>query len=272
MPPAHRVNWRCVAQFLGQMSFPGEVRVQRTAKKKTRVVEATEGQTPSMRRGIKRPSTVDLVADELRRRIIAGELAEGEQLLQAHLATDLGVSRIPVREALRQLEAEGLVTISSHRGGIVSELSLAEIEELFETRGCLETWLLSLALPKMTNADLQSAENIARQMLHGEVERWGEMNWKFHEALYAPARRPQTMLIIKRIHHNIDRYLRLQVTLTAGRQKAQQEHLNIVALCRAKNVRKATAALNAHVNDAAKELIEKISEWRSKSKAHPAGR
>jgi DNA-binding GntR family transcriptional regulator len=216
--------------------------------------------------GIKRESTVDLVADELRRRIISGELSEGEQLLQAHLAVDLGVSRIPVREALRQLEAEGLVTISSHKGGIVSELSLEEIRELFEARACLETWLLALAIPLMTNADFQTAEAVARQMLPGEVEHWGELNWQFHEALYAPARRPQTMLMLRRIHHNIDRYLRLQITLTSGWQKAQREHLGLLSLCRAKNTRKASAALQAHILDAAGELIERISAWRAQRK------
>jgi DNA-binding GntR family transcriptional regulator len=215
-------------------------------------------------RNLKRQSTVDLVADELRHRIISGELAEGEQLLQEHLADDLGVSRIPVREALRQLEAEGLVTISSHRGGIVSELSLDEIKELFETRVCLETWLLSLAVPAMTDADFHAVEAAGAQMLPGEVTQWGELNWRFHEALYAPARRKQTMLMLRRIHHNIDRYLRLQITLTSGWQKAQREHRNIVDLCRAKDIPRATAALAAHIMNAANELIETISKRRAK--------
>jgi DNA-binding GntR family transcriptional regulator len=211
---------------------------------------------------IRRRSTVDLVADELRRRIMSGELAEGEQLLQEHLARDLGVSRIPVREALRQLEAEGLVTISSHRGGVVSQLSLSEVTELFEMRAVLETWLLGLALPVMTGADLDKAEAAASEMLVGEVVHWGELNRKFHETLYAPARREQTMILLRRIHHNIDRYLRMQITLTSGWQKAQEDHRNIVNLCRAKDIRRAVVALDAHIMDAAAELTEMISKHR----------
>lgn len=212
--------------------------------------------------GIKRQTTVDLVSDELRRRIISGELAEGEQLLQEHLGRDLGVSRIPIREALRQLEAEGLVTISSHRGGVVSALSLEEIRELFALRACLETWLLSLAIPTMTDSDLVKAEVFANEMLTGEVANWGELNWRFHETLYAPAKCSQTMAMLHRIHKNIDRYLRMQITLTSGWQKAQEEHRNIVNLCRARDVRRAVAALDAHIMDASTDLIRVISERR----------
>jgi DNA-binding GntR family transcriptional regulator len=247
-----------------------EFGVRLVAKQNNRASKKTASKDIAPRvsgKSIDRKTTVDLVADELRKRIIAGELVEGEPLLQEHLASDLGVSRIPIREALRQLEAEGLVTISSHRGGIVSELSLAEIKELFEARACLETWLLSVAVPEMTSADLHAAETMAKKMLTGEVAHWGDLNWKFHEALYMPARRPQTMLMVKRLHHNIDRYLRLQITLTSGWQKAQEEHLNIVDLCRAKDARRAAAALDTHIMAAANELIEKISEWRAKRTA-----
>jgi DNA-binding GntR family transcriptional regulator len=246
--------------------------VTRTGRKSARSAAIRQAPVAPARKVIHRRSTVDLVADELRKRIISGELAEGGQLLQEHLAAELGVSRIPIREALRQLEVEGLVTLSSHHGGVVSELSLADIQELFETRVCLETWLLSLAIPAMTSQDLQAAEAIARRMLTGEVAHWGELNWKFHEALYAPARRPQTMLLIRRIHHNIDRYLRLQITLTSGWQKAQREHLRIVALCKARAISKAKAALAAHIKDAANELVQKISALRSEARiATPSG-
>jgi DNA-binding GntR family transcriptional regulator len=236
----------------------------KTTSKASKLVP-TKAAPATSRKNLKRQTTVELVADELRKRIISGELTEGEQLLQEHLASDLGVSRIPVREALRQLEAEGLVTLSSHRGGVVSKLSLDEIKELFETRSCLETWLLSLAIPLMTAADFDAVEAVVKQMLPGEITHWGELNWRFHEALYAPARRELTMLMLRRIHHNVDRYLRLQITLTSGWQKAHLEHRSIVDFCRAKDIRRATAALDNHIMNAANELIETISKRRAKS-------
>src|SRR5687767_1427855 len=96
---------------------------------------------------------------------MAGTIPEGQQLRQEALAADLGVSRIPVREALRQLEAEGFVSIASHRGAVVSKLSLDEIAELFELRIRLECWLLGLAIPQMRDGDLEQAKAALETMI-----------------------------------------------------------------------------------------------------------
>lgn len=215
-------------------------------------------------RHLKRQTTAELVADELRQRIISGEIAEGQQLLQVQLANELGVSRIPLREALKQLDAEGLVTLSSHRGGVVSKLSIEEVGELFEIRSCLETWLLSLAIPNMTSADLAVIDSVIDRMRPGEVTHWGELNWQFHEALYAPARRGQTLQLLRRIHHNLDRYLRLQISMSSGWQKANAEHRAILEHCRSKDVRRATAYLDAHIMQTSEELVEALSKRRAK--------
>ena len=90
------------------------------------------------RKSLQHRTISSAVAEELRRRIVDGEFQSGFQLRQDALAAEFGVSRIPVREALMQLEAEGLVKIHPHRGAIVSELSTEEIEELFELRALLE--------------------------------------------------------------------------------------------------------------------------------------
>src|SRR5437660_12006142 len=98
--------------------------------------------TPVARPGIvriQRQTIASMTVEALRGRILRGDYPEGEPLRQDALADELGVSRIPVREALRQLEAEGLVTFSPHRGAVVSSLSLEEIEELFELRADIES-------------------------------------------------------------------------------------------------------------------------------------
>src|SRR5690242_21954343 len=87
---------------------------------------------------IPRTSLSSAVAEKLREKIVQGDIQEGEQLRQDAIAQEFAVSRIPVREALRQLEAEGLITIVPHRGAVVSLLSCDEIEELFEIRAILE--------------------------------------------------------------------------------------------------------------------------------------
>src|SRR5690348_2420010 len=105
---------------------------------------------------IQRQTIASMTITALRERILRGDYPDGEPLRQDAIADELGVSRIPVREALRQLEAEGLVTFSPHRGAVVSTLSLEEIEELFELRADVECDLLRRAIPNI------GAEHLAR--------------------------------------------------------------------------------------------------------------
>ena len=107
-----------------------------------------------------RQTVASMTLDAIRDGILHGIYTEGEPLRQDALAAELGVSRIPIREALRQLEAEGLVTFSPHRGAIVSILSLAEIEEVFDIRANLEPDLLRRAIPRLTTYQLDQADEI----------------------------------------------------------------------------------------------------------------
>jgi DNA-binding GntR family transcriptional regulator len=117
--------------------------------------------------------------------------------------------------ALRQLETEGLVTFNPHRGAIVSSLSLEEIEEVFDLRATIEPDLLRRAMPHLTIAQLDHADDVldryAVALRTGDVSKWGLLNWQFHANLYAPAERPITMGILQRLHQQSDRYLRMQL-------------------------------------------------------------
>src|SRR5690606_29038054 len=109
---------------------------------------AEEGGRPL---AMQRKTVVEMAVEILRDKILHGDYREGSPLRQDALAAELGVSRIPVREALRQLEVEGLVTFSPHLGAVVSSLSLNEIEELFDLRALLESELLRQAVKRMTD-------------------------------------------------------------------------------------------------------------------------
>src|SRR5215218_10009335 len=133
---------------------------------------------------IKRQTLTGMTADAIRERILRGRYPEGQPLRQDAIGAELGVSRIPVREALRQLEAEGLVTFSPHRGAVVSRLSLGEIDEVFELRSTIEPDLLRRAMPRLTKQQLDRADNVldryATALQSGDVAMWGELNWEFH--------------------------------------------------------------------------------------------
>jgi Transcriptional regulators len=196
--------------------------------------------------------------DAIRERILNRTYAEGEQLRQDELATTLGVSRIPVREALRQLEAEGLVTFSPHRGAVVSSLSIAEIEELFALRAMLESDLLRRAVPLLTQEDFDRAEEILDEYEaafdRGDVAAWGDLNWQLHSTLYAAAGRPVTMGVVERLHLHSNRYARMQLALTHGESQAHGEHRAIFAAVRERDVDRACKLLGTHILGAGRSL------------------
>jgi DNA-binding GntR family transcriptional regulator len=207
-----------------------------------------------------------MTVEALRERILRGDYPDGEPLRQDALADELGVSRIPVREALRQLEAEGLVTFNPHRGAVVSSLSLTEIDELFELRAEIECDLIARAVPMMTEEQLVCATDVLDEfeaaLSAGEAARWGPLNWHFHAALYAPANRNFTMGILQKLHHHSDRYFRMQLFLAHGGAKANEEHRAIAAAVAGKDVTKAAALMRAHILEAGQSLRALLQEQR----------
>src|SRR5271169_5504246 len=122
-----------------------------------------EPSAPRKTNAIPRQSLAAAVVERLRDKILHGELREGEQLRQDANAAEFQISRIPVREALSHLAAEGLITIVANRGAVVSALSPDEIMQLFETRAVLECYMLRHAIPNMQEEDFQKAEDILVQ-------------------------------------------------------------------------------------------------------------
>jgi DNA-binding GntR family transcriptional regulator len=215
------------------------------------------------RKPIKRQTSSMLVAEELRRMILNDELPEGTGLRQEAIAESLGVSRIPVREALKQLESEGLVTIEMHKGAVVSGLQLEEIEELFEVRTILETWLLGLAIPAATTEDFERAESLLEEMAATKgVHEWGQLNWAFHRTLYQASGRHQTLRILERIHGRLDRYVRLQISLSAGQKQADIEHRRLLSLVRKRDSARALHCLDMHIGDVWRSLQGQIERRR----------
>ncbi|HKN61007.1 MAG TPA: GntR family transcriptional regulator [Candidatus Acidoferrales bacterium] len=243
-----------------------------TSEHKSRVTSRASGSER-----IPRTSLTSAVADRLREMIIRGDIQEGEQLRQDAIAGDLEVSRIPVREALRQLEAEGLIKIVTHRGAVVSSLSSEEIEELFEMRAVLECHVLALSIPHLTESDFKEAEAILETYekalwKESDVGSWGRLNSQFHATLYSRANRPHFMSIIRQINNNGDRYTRLQLYLTRSFERAKREHRMLVELCRKRDVKAACELLEQHIQTAGGALKELLEQRRAESQSKHPGR
>ena len=229
--------------------------------------------------GIPRQSLPSAVADKLREQIIRGEIPEGAQLRQDAIATQYQVSRIPVREALRQLDAEGLIAIVPNRGAIVPALSPSDIGELFSIRALLEPEVLKQSIPHLTDEDFSEAEAVLREYV-SELRRpdhlsaWGRLNWQFHSILYSRANQPRFMAIIRNVNNSGERYTRLQLYLTHGVKRANEEHHQMLELCRRRDVMAACELLRVHILHAGDSLKEVLEQKRkeSQSESENAGR
>jgi DNA-binding GntR family transcriptional regulator len=205
------------------------------------------------------PTRATAAANELRRRILGGEYPGGMPLRQAAIAAELGISRIPFREALIQLEAEGLVHMEAHKGAVVASIAAADVEEVFELRALLEPRLLLHSAPHLTAADFARAHAILREYseelrLH-HVERWGELNTELHALLYHRAGRPKTLAFVDQLLQASDHFTRIQLALTDGRTRAEREHAAIVAACESGAHAEAARCLQEHIENVGQQLV-----------------
>ncbi|MBN9025090.1 MULTISPECIES: GntR family transcriptional regulator [Kaistia] len=218
------------------------------------------------RKGLQHKTIASAVAGEMRNRILSGRLAAGAQLRQDALAEEFDVSRIPVREALMQLEAEGLVIIQPHRGAVVSELSLDEIREVFELRAQLEPRLLRASAPHLSEADFDLLRAIgpryAALQAAGDMAGCAELNTAFHLGLYRHARKPRTLKIVSQLLQDSDRHTRLQLSYDFRLDRSGEDHARIIALCVEKKFGEACLTMRRHILKAAETLQDSIASLR----------
>ncbi|AHL73760.1 GntR family transcriptional regulator [Stutzerimonas stutzeri] len=205
------------------------------------------------------PSASEVIAKHLREAIISGQFAEGEPVRQDDVARLFNVSKIPVREALKRLEAEGLVSFQRNKGAVVTVLTEPELAQIFEVRVLLETQIIRLAVPNMSEATFAEAESICAEFVHEDnAARWAELNWAFHACLYGPAQRPFMMQMIRSIHDKVERYLRVQMSIHEGKHGADLEHREILRACRSGDVDLCAELIERHIIGVCRALFEHL--------------
>lgn len=193
-------------------------------------------------------SAMEFVAAALRGEIDGGGLKPGVPLRQDELAARFGTSRIPVREALRTLQAEGLVTYSANRGATVALVSDTEMLEMLEVRIALECHALRLSIPQFVDADFETARTLLRKYdAAPSAAEWSIMNWSFHWALYAPCDCSRLLSAIERNFKHFNSAARHHISKVTGKERPQQEHYRLLALAEAGKVNEAVQLLRDHV-------------------------
>ncbi|MGX5842993.1 GntR family transcriptional regulator [Mesorhizobium sp. ArgA1] len=207
---------------------------------------------------MQRPQTVaEQVAIVLREAIVDGSLADGTALRQDELALRFGFSRMPIRDALRQLEAEGIVQIHPTKGAHVACMDATEIREIFALRDLLESQALNLSVPVLGSEKLdEAAQVLARIDAEPDVARWGVLNRAFHLALYSACGNARLLGLIEAHHNAADRYVRMLLSSLDYRGVSQAEHRELLAACRKRDAAEAVRVLKKHLRDGMETLAK----------------
>ncbi|HEX5462742.1 MAG TPA: GntR family transcriptional regulator [Steroidobacteraceae bacterium] len=220
-----------------------------------------------------RKTTSALIVDSMRERLMNHEFNESEMIRQDRLAKEYNVSLSPVREALIQLEAEGLLTLVRHHGYAPTTLSTDDIQQLYEMRALIEVELIKHAIPRLTEADIATAKQLHEAMKKiykrgTQTTAWTKINWQFHTTLYRPAEKRQLSAVIENVYQNINRYVHMQLKLRSSVDLARniKEHGELLEYCEAREIDKAAQLVRGHVIHASSDLIGFLRESRPESR------
>jgi DNA-binding GntR family transcriptional regulator len=227
-----------------------------------------------------RRALVDKLAATLQARVLSGELPSGARLRQEALAEEFGVSRTPVREALRKLQASGLVDLEPNRGALVRALSAREIRDAYEVRAELEGLAAELAGGRITYEQLDAlhgaqhdfrsalertidARDAGAEPSEVEIDRWGRANDVFHQVIQEASGNPILVETIRHLHRSFPRDLTWSALSHSSHLLAEnvEQHHRVLAAIEARRPREARDAMETHVL-AAGELIARQLELR----------
>jgi DNA-binding GntR family transcriptional regulator len=215
----------------------------------------------------KTASASTIVFDALRKAIVDGDLEVGQPLRQDDIARMFNTSRIPVREAISRLEEQGLVKTQRYRGAVVSGLSAEEAAEIFDLRVLIEPEIIRRSVPLMTEARLKRARGFCEDFSNStDPMTWGDLNRDFHSELYAGSGLKYHLDVVDNAMDRVDRYLRAQLVLSDGMERAGREHLGILEACEKRDPDLAASRTAAHIRGARESLLKHLGDLNASDK------
>lgn len=197
----------------------------------------------------------------LREAIVRGDFAPGERLVQNELAASFGVSRMPIREALRILEVEGLVTIEPHRGAVVNPSIVENMEEFYVLRAQFEKMAVEQSVPRIESSEIKELESLILQMdkttEHYEFEK---ANLEFHNLLIKHCSWKRLLFFIETLWKNFYPLTPHFVLDENYIWKTNNEHREILEAVKEGNAQKAAELLSQHITTAGKEMVETMKK------------
>ncbi|MDT3698752.1 MAG: GntR family transcriptional regulator [Thermincola sp.] len=212
----------------------------------------------------------EIVFETLREAIINAVLKPGERLMEIQLAEEMGVSRTPVREAIRKLELEGFVVMVPRKGAYVAGISMKDIADVFEIRAAMEGLAAGLAAERITEEELEQLERILVKIgecvQNKDLEKLIEVDTEFHDTLYKACRNERLVQIVSNLREQIQR-ARTASLSTPGRSKyALEEHKKIVEAVSERNVELAQMLARDHIENAENAMLDVLNNKETESK------
>lgn len=204
----------------------------------------------------------DVVFQTLREAILRGELKPGERLMEIALAEKLGVSRTPIREAIRKLELEGLVIMIPRRGAQVAQITEKDLTDVLEVRIGLENMVIEKACQLMTDEQLdrlEEAERVFEQaMAEGDLKNLAEADENFHILIYESCDNRRLLQLLSNLREQLYRYRMEYLKDEDTRNLLVEEHRAIYDAIRTRDVQKAKEHAFVHVDNQRKAILQSI--------------
>jgi DNA-binding GntR family transcriptional regulator len=216
-------------------------------------------------------STVDRVTADVRRAVLSGALPPGRTFSTAELSAQLGVSHIPVREALRRLDAQGLVVLRPGRQAMISPLNRDELRAIFRLRQLIEPDLAARSVSMLRAGDLAHAESLLNDYIHGsqDIDELWESHHELHLALLRPAASEWDLRTLSQLWHASDRYTRVvfdpYAVSAPDRESRENAHRALLAAARSGSPAEIRRAVTEHLSDNEAACLEGIATWAGHS-------
>lgn len=206
----------------------------------------------------------DVVFNTLRQAILKGELEPGERLMEIQLAERLGVSRTPIREAIRKLELEGLVLMIPRKGAEVAKISARSLRDVLEVRRALEELAIELACQRMTEEDLgelqEAQDEFKKAIADGDAMRIAETDEHYHDVIYSGTQNAKLIQMLNNLREQMYRY-RLEYIKDADKRKILiLEHERVLKAIRDRKVAEAKEAMREHIDNQEITVARNITE------------
>lgn len=204
----------------------------------------------------------DVVFNTLRKAILRGELKPGERLMEIQLANKLGVSRTPIREAIRKLELEGLVLMIPRKGAEVAQITEKNMQDVLEVRKALEELSVQLACERITPEQVEemkvAAEEFRKVLKSGDVTRIAEADVKFHDVIFAATNNQRLITLLNNLREQMYRFRVEYLKQKECYPQLLEEHEELIALISGGEVDKACEIMGRHIDNQASTVSDVI--------------